>query len=315
MTIYMKTSFARIPAVLALVALAACGNTIGNQGDSDALRAAQANSQDSSTNTVQSVVSVVNQAALLAESVGGVAPTGLSAFAGTCPSSRSGCTVNARTVAYADCTLGRYSVNGAANLSYDSASTCTAANTAMPTSGSVTRTSAGLVLSVPNNGGTLNVTSDNSPAYTGESVGGGLRVSFNSATAYSIAVLGLNRVRFAADGLRIFDHSIKTSSDLQVTGTFAGRDRTVSTGSIVLHHNRLQVTATSTLTGLIWNDLGCCHPRAGTVASTIRNLAGTTVETWNLEFGAAGLTCGQVKATITANGRSQVSTLTLADCE
>ena len=314
MTVMPKSFAMRISSVLALLALCACGRNVGG-ANADALTAARADSQDSSTNTVQSMVSSINQSAALAESVGGVAPSGLNAFSGTCPSSRSVCMVNTRTVSYADCSLGRYSVNGSANLNYDSAATCATASTTRPISGSVTRTTAGLVLTVPNNAGVLQVTSNSATAYNGEAVGGGARVSFNGANTYSIAILGLNRTRYANDGLRIFDHSVKTASDLQVSGSFAGRDRMMSSGSVVLHHNRLQFTATTVVNSLLWNDLGCCHPRRGTMTSTLRNLTGATLETWTIDFGVAGLNCGQVRADITKDGIAQTSTLTLPDCE
>jgi hypothetical protein len=208
-------------------------------------------------------------------------------------------------------------VNGSANLSYDTAASCTAADSAAPTSGSITRTSAGVVLTIPNNAGVINETSNSTSAYTGESVGGGERVSFSNATSYSIAILGVNRTMFTSSGLKVFDHSIKTSSDIQISGSFATHDRTVNGGSVVLYHNRLRFTATSALGNLRWSDANCCLPRAGSITSTLRDGSGTLLETWDINFGAGGLSCGQAALVVTSatTGQTVTSTISLPDCQ
>jgi hypothetical protein len=102
---------------------------------------------------------------------------------------------------------------------------------------------------------------------------------------------------------KIWDHTV-TAPGLTVTG--AGADRVVS-GEVVVQHNLLKYTSTTTFTSVGYGEPLCCFPTSGSVSTTFSK--GTEIgKTETLSFSSL---CGE--STLTqANGETVA--LTMAHC-
>jgi hypothetical protein len=102
---------------------------------------------------------------------------------------------------------------------------------------------------------------------------------------------------------KIWDHTV-TAAGLTVTG--AGADRVVS-GEVVVQHNLLKYTSTTTFTSVGYGEPLCCFPTSGSVSTTFSK-GGNVGKTERLAFSSL---CGE--ATLTQADGVTVS-LTLAHC-
>ena len=239
------------------------------------------------------------------------ASCGLERFSPAIGSSSCAGTVGDKTVTsnLNGCSLGsyeRYDFSGSVTLTFDSSSTCDSwiNGGALPTSGSLVRTSEGVTRTNPN-GSSVVTSSTSHRNYLNQTVSGGIQTTFGVGSK-SIAFLGMHRVRNSARGRPVFDHSIQTTSPLVVTGTLAGGNRAVSSGTMRVDHNYARYSATTSLAGLSWAS-NCCHPAAGTLTFSLSgSLSGTIVADFNTG------TCGEVNLTL-ADGSTQK--VTLAACQ
>jgi hypothetical protein len=99
---------------------------------------------------------------------------------------------------------------------------------------------------------------------------------------------------------KIWDHTV-TASGIAVTGAAGAR---VANGTVVVQHNLLHYTSTTTFTNVGYGEPGCCFPTEGSVSTTYSKGA-YTGKTETLTFSNA---CGE--ATLTdATGASASITL------
>ncbi len=200
-----------------------------------------------------------------------------------------------------------FSFTGTIILTFDATTTCDewVNGGSLPTSGSVTRTTEGLVRKNPN-GSSVTSDSKSHTNYNGETVTGGVKTSFQADGTRSIEILGTHRVRVSPKGRTVFDHSIRTASPLTVAGTLAARNRRATSGAVKVDHNLAKFTSIATMTGLEW-DSTCCHPIGGEISI---ERSGSRSGTVTVDF-ASG-TCGQVQ--VTKSG-GEAETVQLSACE
>jgi hypothetical protein len=79
-----------------------------------------------------------------------------------------------------------------------------------------------------------------------------------------------------------------TSSGLTTTGTRAGGDRVISSGTVTLYHNLAKYTATNSFNSVTWGSSTCCYPTSGSVTTTFTGTkSGTGTMTFTSTCGAA----------------------------
>lgn len=238
-----------------------------------------------------------------------------SAYAASCTDSRylpallSGpCPGNLVVLSYASCTAGPDNeavLTGNVTLTFDVPVTCDGfIAKAGPTNGSMLWTTQNFARS--NADGTSVATSSlTHKNYQDAAMGGGISVVFGNPT-HSLSYLGLHRVGTGGK-LGDFDHSIRSSAAVVVSGTKAAGDRQIAAGTLVLDDNTLQLTASAAITNLKWGVATCCYPSAGSMAL---KLTGSATGTASLDFNTG--TCGTVTLK-SIDGKS--STLVLQGCE
>jgi hypothetical protein len=101
---------------------------------------------------------------------------------------------------------------------------------------------------------------------------------------------------------RIWDHTVSTGAGgVTVTGTGAGR---VVSGTVIVQHNILRFTSTTTFDNVAYGEAGCCFPTSGSVST--RFSSGPNVgKTESISFSAL---CGEAMLT-NPNGTSEALTL------
>lgn len=287
-----------------------------------------ANSEvDSETFTAESAVSVVNSVLNDAEQSNAYADSaqtrlnlipnayaascGLSRFTPSVGSADCGGTTGDKTVnsIFASCTAGssdEYVLQGTVILTFNSPATCASwiQGLALPTSGSVTRTTSGFTRINPN-GSRVNTDSASHLNYLGQTISGGVTTAFGVGSR-SVSVNGLHRVRTSNSGYRVYDHSVTSVTPLIVTGTRITGNREITSGTVRVDHNLARYSTTANFTGLRW-DTSCCHPTSGSI---IFNLTGTKSGSLELDFGSGS--CGEVF--ISKNGASP-ERLSVGNCE
>jgi len=103
------------------------------------------------------------------------------------------------------------------------------------------------------------------------------------------------------DSIKIWDHTVSTGpGGLTVSGSGGSR---VVNGTVIVEHNIIKVTSTTTFSSVAYGDPVCCFPTSGTVSTTFSK--GPDVgKTESVTFSAI---CGE--ATLTrANGKSEALT-------
>ncbi|MGO8993757.1 MAG: hypothetical protein ACLQVI_10550 [Polyangiaceae bacterium] len=132
---------------------------------------------------------------------------------------------------------------------------------------------------------------------------GGVQVSCGAAGCASSRTLVINgshltgTITIGGDSTTIWDHTV-SSGEGGLTVTGAGADRLVS-GTVIVQHNILKYTSTTTFSNVGYGEPLCCFPTAGSVSTTFQNGANVG-KTESIEFSDI---CGE--ATLTnANGTS-----------
>jgi hypothetical protein len=109
----------------------------------------------------------------------------------------------------------------------------------------------------------VNFTSDAGQNYLGETHVGGGRLTKTNA-GWEIDVLGRNQ-SVVFNGRQVADHSIKTTSPIQVTGSLSRAGRVIDGGELVVSHNLAQYKAIFTPNNLQYSGT-CCHPVSGSLS-------------------------------------------------
>jgi hypothetical protein len=149
-------------------------------------------------------------------------------------------------------------VTGPAKLSYNNAN-CSLAN-----NGDVATRTHNLTFTRNGNGEVRSV-SDASANYQGLVVGGGQELE-KTAAGWDLAILG-KRITidvYRRPGIQA-DLSIRTGQPLAISGTLRRLNRLVSSGSIIVDHNRARFSANFQPQNLQWNSAACNCPVSGTV--------------------------------------------------
>ncbi len=205
------------------------------------------------------------------------------------------------------CTVGnanQFVLTGSVKLMFDSAGTCSSwiNGGLLPTSGYVVRTADSFVRSNWN-GSYVKTDSNAHSSYLGQSISGGIKTTFTDSSR-TFDILGLHRQRFRGDGSKGFDHSVYTTSPVVTAGSRLSGNRSIQSGAIRVDHNRARYSATTNLSGLVW-DNSCCHPVSGTLTF---DLSGSVSGKFLINFGTNQ--CGLVDVTDQNGNKTQVELYT-----
>ncbi len=137
---------------------------------------------------------------------------------------------------------------------------------------------------------------------------GGVQITCGSDGCSAARTLVINgshltgTVAIGRDSDKIWDHTVSTGEGgLTVTGEGPGR---VVNGTVIVQHNIIHVTSTTTFNGVQYTEPGCCFPTGGTATTTFSQ--GPDVgKSETLSFSEA---CGEATLTRT-DGRSEALTL------
>lgn len=195
------------------------------------------------------------------------------------------CSSSAITLTLGGCTSsdGYFAWTGSDTLTFGTSSACTSATTTGATGGimnltsgsTVTLTSAGGITRTNNTTGNLIVQTSASSGYN-SAVSGGSTITCTGTTCAAgrtFNISGLQRLDYTStsaqtSGSATYNHSLNTSTPFTITGTDAAGTKTISAGTLVLQHNLLKFTATSTVTTSLTFTSGCCFPTGGSMTTT-----------------------------------------------
>ncbi len=124
-----------------------------------------------------------------------------------------------------------------------------------------------------------------------------------SAGTRTIVINGIHQIKKNAKGVTVFDHYLKTSPNITVSGSRSAQTRVIN-GTIILFHNLAKYNATNTFNSVTYGSSTCCYPTSGSISTV---LSGSKTGTVTLAFSN---TCGT--STFTEGGIA--STLTLDQC-
>lgn len=189
------------------------------------------------------------------------------------------CTSNVRMVDYDDCYLGAglHTLSGSVSLTYSSAS-CNI----LSIGDSVTRTY-DLVRTTPW-GATVTTTSNSRNDYRGHAISGGGKLTHSGALEYKIQIMGKNKYRNTAGGRAAFDVSLRTTSDITLSGSLSRAGRILDGGALEVIHNIGQYTTTIVPNNVTY-EIGCCYPVDGSFDVSFSNSSVSGTITFN--------SCGQ----------------------
>jgi hypothetical protein len=257
---------------------------------------------DSTSNTVETVMSEAGSQATASESNGAVGfSEGSSVMpdyvdpsdtvhpyaACTYSAARSACSSSSDTITFNGCTVagGAVSVTGSSTEVFtgSGASTCTVP---VATGNTVRRTSSGVTLTLAI-GATLLTDTAGGTAWDGTVIPATGTLISNTAGTRTITIDGTHRKLTGPKGRTWFDHFVTSTGGLTVTGTRISPPRVV-TGSARLYHNLAKYTANNTFNSVSWGSSSCCYPTAGSISSTFTgSKTGSTTLTFSNTCGAA----------------------------
>ncbi len=178
-----------------------------------------------------------------------LAPLGSARAASCLPVTYSTCSAGVRTATFDACTVGAITVDGSIDLTFSDAAACNIATVG----DSVNRTGS-LTLSAP--AGSLAITAP----------GGGQTLT-RTATGFTYAVPGMERVLTLASGRTLFDISTMTSSPLVITGS-SRADMAIVGGTLVITHNLAGYAVSLTPDNLTWTAT-CNCASSGSLIGTV----------------------------------------------
>ncbi|NQZ02093.1 MAG: hypothetical protein HRT45_15650 [Bdellovibrionales bacterium] len=181
------------------------------------------------------------------------------------------CQVGVKTAEYNDCqplyTLGSLAGSVQLDFSQDDCDNSLSGDT-------VTRTYDLTYTSV--RGRTFSVSSAIHNDYNGNSLGGGSTLT-RTSTGFELVTDGQRRTYRGRAGQPLIDMTISTASPVVIEGTLTRSNRTVTSGEILIAHNRAKFTTSLKPSNLKWTGV-CCHPISGRLDITMsgsRNNSGT----------------------------------------
>lgn len=276
--------------VLCLFSIALLLGSCGKKSSSD-----DSPSGDDSSQAAQ----IQSATAIIGNTLEGTSQSFIETYAQCSTQSFSACSSGVRTRTLNGCERSNSNntialIYGTVTLTFDSNSTCTSGYTA--SSGSVTRTvsnhyaeseSSGYkVLEYTQTGtvGDKTISADDLKDFSGTTRSGGTTLTFTNANTRTITINGVHRRGVRASGLYGFWHTTYTTTPITVTRS--STDYTITSGSVVVAHNRLSTAVTHTFTNVVYpTDGSCCYPTSGTVSYSDNG------QTINTVFSG---TCGEV---------------------
>ena len=228
--------------------------------------------------------------------------------ASACPSSRSACASQSRSINFDDCRAGAFSAKGTIILSYNTAQSCSDSLNGLISSGTqVLRLIPNL--SLERSSMTNRITTDPQTTYAGITIGGGQSIQITGVQSYTLNILGLTWERSVSILGAIFSHSITSTQPIIVTGSRTTNNRNIGSGRVSVYHNKARYIADIRYFNLAY-DNGSCYPRTGLITSS---LSGSTTSRISMTFTAGR--CGQVELSTEDSSNNQ-STLQidLPDC-
>lgn len=217
---------------------------------------------------------------------------GEKAFAAACGRAVSqSCASGVRSVTYSSCQVSlASSLSGSVSLEYSDNSCSMASN-----GNSVTRTY-NWTLTGPR-GGTLTSSSDSMTDYSGDTYGGGGRLT-KTASGFDMEVLGKHTELVGPRGTVLYDVSVRTTSAVSIDQV-ARSGRTMNGGALEVNHNLAGFTAVFVPSNLEWSSSSCCHPTSGSMSVTYSgSRSGSATVTFGSTCGTATVTSGSVTQSI-----------------
>jgi len=126
-----------------------------------------------------------------------------------------------------------------------------------------------------------------------------------ACTAGTITING-SHLTATTNGSTSWNHTVTTGTPLSMT--VSGSTKTVSSGTVVVQHNLMKTTSTTTFSNVVYSKSNCCFPVSGTMTTTYSG-GSLDGKTETLVFD--GSSCGQ--GTLTKTDGSTES-LTLIHC-
>ena len=185
-----------------------------------------------------------------------------------------------RTATFDNCDVGIVTVDGSINLTFSDAAVCNIATVG----DSVNRTGS-LTLSAL--GGSLAITTP----------GGGQTLT-RTATGFTFAVPGMERVLTLPSGKKLFDISTMTTSPLAITGT-SRADMVIAGGTLVVQHNLANYSVSLTPDNLTWTPT-CNCASSGSLTGTVSSSGADNGKTATVTITG----CGTADVTIDSDTES-----------
>jgi|GEM_PF-5463300 len=224
-------------------------------------------------------------------------------------SAKSDCnSSNQVSVIWGECSAANGStLSGGWTNTYSSTNACLRGKVGPLASGdSVTRTSSGMSIDGVY-GGRVTWSTELHTAYDGTTISNaGITISKINDTRM-IQIAGLHRILENGSGQKIYDHSIKGLSQLNMTGARSNGTRVLNNGTVRVFNNLQSLQSDLTFSDLEWRKAACCYPTAGTI-TTVTSGA-TKYESTTIRFDRTQ--CGQ--ASLEGGGKSTL--ITLQQCE
>jgi hypothetical protein len=178
-----------------------------------------------------------------------LSPISIAHAASCLPVNYSACASGVRTATFANCDVGIITVDGSINLTFSDAAACNIA-----TVGDNVNRTGSLTLSAL--GGSLAITTP----------GGGQTLT-RTATGFTFAVPGMERVLTLPSGRTLFDISTMTTSPLVINGT-SRADMVIAGGTLVVTHNLAGYSVALTPDNLTWTPT-CNCASSGSLSGTV----------------------------------------------
>jgi hypothetical protein len=202
-----------------------------------------------------------------------------------------------KSVNYNGCQVGlASSLSGSVTLDYSDNSCSMAAN-----GNFVTRTY-NWTLKGPR-GGTLTRSSNSMSDYTGNTYGGGGRLT-KTVSGFDLEVLGTHTELKGPRGTVLYDVSVRTTSAIGLDQVVRN-GRTMNGGALEVNHNLAGFTAVFVPNNVEWSSSSCCHPTSGSM----------TVTYSGSRTGSATMSFGPTRGTATVTSGSTTQNIVLGFCE
>lgn len=233
------------------------------------------------------------------------------------------CSAGVGTVNWNSCTIeGLITMTGGWTETWtvsSSASQSACQNSYLPTSGSVSRSSTGSIMTFKSGATVTTDTQGGTSSADGTVFSSGSIITSRSSNTRTITMssgAAIHRVRKGRLGRSVYD--IFVVPNLTITGTKENStgnglsgNRTVS-GTSTTHHNLAKYTATHTFNSVAWGNSTCCYPTSGSISTSY---SGTNAPS-NSSTLTFSTTCGSAQfTTTTGSTTSSPASITLENCE